>query len=537
MPVQKLFYGGDIITCEDENDKPDALLIENGLIKYVGQYEKAIQLSNDPEIVCLNGRTLMPAFIDPHSHFSWMANSMQGVSLQDAECFSDIGDLLTKHISETKPESSSIVFGYCYDYTVLREKKHPTKELLNRVSADIPIYIVHVSMHMGVANDAALALCGIDSTKKDPQGGLIGRAGKSLEPNGYLEETAHMEAFGILTSKVKIDPVTALDSAQKLYVKNGITTVQEGAASDQTIKVLKIYSSRKFLKIDVVAYPLVKDRLPDVILSNPAYVNKYVDRFKIGGCKLMLDGSPQAKTAWLTKPYENSGDYCAYPILEDEQVVEYAKAAIDNNLQVLAHCNGDAASDQFINCYEKALGSSDNLNKDNLRPVMIHYQTVRDDQLDKMVNLKMLPSIFVGHVYYWGDVHMENLGADRGSRISPAKSAQNKGLCINFHQDSPVTKPNMLHTIWCAVNRVSRSGQVIGFDQSVDVYSALKAVTINAAYAYFEEDKKGSLKEGKLADLVILDKNPLTIDKMEIKDISVLETFKEGQTVWKLDNS
>src|SRR5699024_11836687 len=139
----------------------------------------------------------------------------------------------------------------------------------------------------------------------------------------------------------------------------------------------------------------------------------------------------------------------------------------------------------------------------NLRPTMIHCQTVRNDQLDRMAELDMLPSIFVAHTYYWGDVHLKNLGEERGRRISPAKSAFDRGLIVNFHQDSPVVKPLMLYTVWCAVNRITRNGVLIGPKERVSVYEALKAVTINAAYAYFEEDIKGTLEEGKLENLVI----------------------------------
>ena len=172
--------------------------------------------------------------------------------------------------------------------------------------------------------------------------------------------------------------------------------------------------------------------------------------------------------------------------------------------------------------------------KNDLRPVMIHCQTVRNDQLDRMIPLKMIPSIFVGHVYYWGDVHMKNFGPERGNHISPAKDALDRNLMINFHQDTPITKPNMLHSVWCAVNRLSRQGNLIGEDQKISVYDALKAVTINAAYEYFEENSKGSIKEGKRADLVILDKNPLAVDPMTIKDIKVLETIKDGKTIYKM---
>lgn len=164
---------------------------------------------------------------------------------------------------------------------------------------------------------------------------------------------------------------------------------------------------------------------------------------------------------------------------------------------------------------------------------MIHCQTVRDDQLDRMCRLDMIASFFVGHVWYWGDIHVKNFGEARGNHISPVQSALNKGVVVNFHQDTPVTKPDMLHTVWCAVNRISRNGNVIGGDQSIEVYEALKAVTINAAFQYFEEDRKGSISKGKRADLVILNRSPLETDKLLIKDICVLSTIKDGETIYK----
>ena len=144
----------------------------------------------------------------------------------------------------------------------------------------------------------------------------------------------------------------------------------------------------------------------------------------------------------------------------------------------------------------------------------------------------MIPSFFVGHTYYWGDIHLKNLGSERGNKISPVNTAGKMGLIYNFHQDSPVTKPNMLHSVWCAVNRETRMGKETGKDERVSVYDALKAVTINAAYAYFEEAEKGTIEVNKKADFVILDANPLTVAPYDIKDISVLKTIKDDEVVW-----
>ena len=229
------------------------------------------------------------------------------------------------------------------------------------------------------------------------------------------------------------------------------------------------------------------------------------------------------------------GDYRGYPWLTDEQLHTSIRRALADGQQLLTHCNGDASAQQLLDIYEEELALSDHPDKGSLRPVMIHCQTVREDQLYRMQKLEMIPSIFVCHTWYWGDIHLKNFGEKRGRRISPVRSALDRGLVYNFHTDTPVTQPKMLHTVWTAVNRMTRSGAEIGPEQCIGVYDALKGITINAAYAYFEEDSKGSIKEGKRADLVILDKNPLKVDKMAIRDINVLETIKDGVTIYKAD--
>ena len=166
------------------------------------------------------------------------------------------------------------------------------------------------------------------------------------------------------------------------------------------------------------------------------------------------------------------------------------------------------------------------------RPVMIHCQLTRGDQLAEMAKLGMVASIYVAHTYYWGDVHLKNFGEERGGHVSPAGSAIRNHVVYTFHQDTPVLLPDMITTLWCAVNRVTRAGVPLAEEEKVSVYDALKGITCNAAYQYFEEDRKGSLKEGKLADLVILDQNPLEIDPKDLRSIQVLSTIKEGEPIY-----
>jgi predicted amidohydrolase YtcJ len=529
--METLYFGGNIITMENCNN-PEAVLVREDEIAYVGDLKQGEKLCDEKCLkVNLNGKTMMPGFVDAHSHFSQVAQSIFACDLSMAGSFSDIKNNLKKYVSENQINTEGIVIAFGYDHNFLEEQMHPNRELLDEVSDIIPIFIMHISGHMGVANSTLLELAKIPNNIPNPEGGKFGRD-DSGNLNGYVEEIpALMPVLGSVLARLKIDPVKQFQAAQELYLQNGITTVQEGAAVSQGMQQLIFFSQTEKLKLDIVVYIMAED-YANAVAEFPEHINKYKDRIKIGGAKLILDGSPQGKSAWLTTPYENEKEYCGYPIHTDMEVERILLDSIKGNYQILAHCNGDAAAQQFINEYKKSLSMTSDAGTD-LRPVMIHCQTVRDDQLDEMKKLRIIPSIFIGHVYYWGDVHLKNLGSVRGNHISPVKSALDRGLIYNFHQDAPVTKPNMLHSVWCAVNRLSKGGRSIGEDQCIGVYDALKGVTINAAYEYHEEDQKGSIKEGKKADLIILDNNPLEVDKLKIKDIRVMETIKSGETVFR----
>ena len=532
--MDTIYYGGPILTMESENDSPEAVLVSKGIIKKVGTLKETMDAAgSNVRKYNLDGRCLMPSFIDPHGHIVMNGQMALFADLSECSNFDDIVNVMKKFIADNKVNSKQVAVGFGYDHNFLDEHAHPGKDVLDKVDKNIPIMILHVSGHMGCVNSALLELAGIDENTENPQGGVIGRVEGSNEPNGYLEEAATMAAQAVLGKRIKPDLGKMIRGMQQVYIENGVTTVQEGAGNAGSMKLLKRASMLGKLKVDVVVYPLISEGGEKLIAGNKKMLNKYRKHVKIGGYKMILDGSPQGRSAWMSEPYLGGEEgYCAYPWITDEEADKYALTAVNSNLQILAHCNGDAASEQFLNAYEKALAESDNPNKDNLRPVMIHCQTVRNDQLDRMAAVNMIPSIFVGHVFYWGDIHKKNFGRERGNHISPARDALDRGLVINFHQDAPVTKPNMLHSVWCAVNRLSREGDVIGEDQKIGVYDALKAVTINAAYEYFEEDEKGSIKEGKRADLVVLDKNPLDTDILEIKDIKVMETIKDGKCIF-----
>lgn len=251
----------------------------------------------------------------------------------------------------------------------------------------------------------------------------------------------------------------------------------------------------------------------------------------IRSAKIFLDGSPQGKTAFMLQPYEGEKEYRGYPTMKDNEVIGAMEYAASRKIQLLAHCNGDGAAEQFLNCAEKAAERFPIIR--NLRFVMIHAQFVTPSQLERAKGLGIIPSFFTAHSYYWGDTHIKNLGFERASRMSPAKSALEMGIPFTFHQDSPVTEPDMLESVKCAVRRVTKSG--VKLDEGIPVFEAIKGVTASAAYQYGEETRKGTLEQGKNEDIVIMDKNPLEEEVSCLDAIKIAATVKSGKRVYSAE--
>ena len=541
--MKKLFLNGEIITSNDLMPTVEAVLIEDNNIIKVGSKDELLKLTDEKtEIIDLDGKTMLPGFIDAHSHIIAVAQTLMIVNLSEVNSKEEFIETLKKSLENNSPKNGEWLIGFGYDNTRYENEEHPTKFDLDKVSSDIPIFISHASGHIATTNSKALEAFGyVGENYEVPEGGVVRTVEGTNEPNGVLEENACLSP-----EKRKVIPAPSVETllscirkAQEIYASYGLTTAQDASIDENLNGLLNLAAQKNQLIIDIVGQAVQHTTLK--LLKNEGSPKRtYYNHYKLLGGKTWLDGSPQGKTAWLTKPYYEvpegeSKDYCGYPTQEDEVVIEYFKSLIENNIQVNVHCNGDAASDQFIRCYRKALEITNN--KMDLRPVMVHAQTVREDQLDEMKKLGIIPTFFLDHIWFWGDYHYESvLGPERANRISPAKSALKRGMNFTLHQDSPVKMPNQILAIHNAVNRETQSGRILGEDQRLTVMEAIKALTINAAYQYFEEDEKGSIEEGKLADFVILDKNPLKVNTSKIKDIKVLETIKEGNTVYKINS-
>lgn len=515
-----LFFGGTILTME-ETVRGDAVLVKDGMIAAVGSREELEPFARGAERINLDGAVLMPAFIDTHSHFTQMAHSFLQVSLEGVSSAEELIHRIQLYIEKTKPCPGQWILARDYDQNLFPDRKNPSLQVLDEASA-YPMMIQHKSGHMGLMNSSALCTLGISEKTESPSGGRIGRENGKL--TGYLEENA----FFTYAKKVPLPDEKQLEEAyrkaQQAYASYGITTIQEGMLVKEMMPLYHLLLQRDILQLDLVAYldresyTMAKDQMQP-------YRKGYHDHFRIGGMKIFLDGSPQGRTAWMKTPYIGTDD-CGYGTMTDEEVCNAMAAAESERVQLLAHCNGDAAAEQFLRCLARMEADFPALAR--LRPVIIHGQLIEVEQMKRAAGLGAVISFFAAHVYHWGDTHIRNFGLERAARISPAASALKVGVPFTFHQDAPVIQPDMWETVWCAVNRITRGGTVLGAEEKIPVYEALLAVTRKAAWQYGEEQYKGSIRPGKQADLIVTDRNPLTAAPEELRDVQVLQTYKSG---------
>jgi len=542
VAADAIYTGGDIITVNDAQPTAEALAVKDGKILAVGarsEIERAYK-GETTAVVDVAGKTLLPGFLDPHSHyFSALSIANQvNVFAPPAGPGKDIPSIvaaLKKFRDEKQTPKGALIQAYGYDENAMPNGVGLTRDDLDVDFPDNPVLVGHVSMHGAVLNSACMKQYGITAQTKTPPGGIIVRKAGSNEPAGLLMETAFLPIFSKLPKPTTEQEVEWSRAGQMLYAANGITTAHEGATHAPDLELMQRAAAGGADIIDVIAYPFVTD-FDAVLAKNPIGTwGQYKNRVKIGGGKITLDGSPQGKTAYFTTPYLTGGpggekNWRGEPGFPEDYVKAFVKKVYGLGLPLNIHANGDAAIDLLLRAHEEA--AAGDLSKQR-HVTVIHSQFVRADQLDKFATYRITPSFFTLHTFYFGDTHFQQRGEKQAYFLSPMRAAIDKGLRPTNHTDFVVAPLDQMFVIWTAVNRISRNGVVIGPDQRVTPMEALKAITIHAAHQYAEESSKGSLEPGKLADFVILDKNPLAVDPLAIKDIQVVETIKDGKTIYR----
>lgn len=543
--AERIWVGGPIVTVDDAKPAAEAVAVRGGRIVAVGAREDVLKRFRGPStrVSDLGGRTLVPGFVDGHGHMSQAGLQAIAANLLPppdgrGDSIAGLQGIVREWMSSsTIAKRFGIVVGFGWDDSQLSDGRAPTAADLDAISTTLPIALIHQSGHLGAYNTKALELAGISAATPDPQGGVIRRRAGSKEPDGVLEETAHMGALLKLLPKLGAAEITALiEAGQGAYLRFGHTTAQDGRLDSNTAMVYGSVAKAGKLKLDVVGYV-------DMFLAGDGPVTKtvsrqYVNGWRLGGVKLNFDGSPQGKTAWLTAPYfkvpaGQKADYLGYPTFKEAEAAALVTKAYARGWQLLVHTSGDAAIDQLIRTVDAA---SKVFPGQDRRTVMIHGHAMRADQVEAVQRLGIFPSLFPMHTFYWGDWHRDSvLGPERGPNISPAGWVLARGMRFSSHHDAPVALPDTIRVLSATVNRTTRSGQVLGPEHRVEPIVALKAMTLWAAYQHFEENTKGSITVGKLADFAVLSENPLTIDRARLGELKVTETIKRGRTVWAAD--
>ena len=553
-PADTIYRNGTVLTMVDDRRQAEAVAVAGGTILAVGSEADVMATKGaNTVVVDLAGHTLMPSFIDAHGHFmnalqvvKWA--NVQGVPAGPISSIADFVPVLQEHVRKFALKPGDWIIGYGYDRSNLVEGRELNIDDLDPAFPDNPIMLIHSSNHGAVLNSAAFAVVGYNENTPTPPGGIIVRKPGTNIPYGLIMETAFLPVLTNAPKPSESELLDTLDEAQQIYTRAGVTTVQEGATAAKDLRVLRKGADAGLLYLDVVSLPLfleipelVQDYAPDFV-GGPAGIpdevakafGTYQNRLKLQGIKFLIDGSPQGKTAFWTQPLLTPGpdgqqDWRGQPIFPPEMLFKTMAAVHAKGLQVFCHANGDAAIDLVIDGM-RATGVKA---ADDRRTVIVHSQCMRPDQLDPYVELGFSPSFFAVHTFYWGDEHLANLGPQRADFISPMASAFAKGLRCSNHTDFSVTPMEPMRIMWASMVRTSKTGVVLGADERIDNWKALQSLTTEAAWQIFEEKTKGSLEVGKLADMVILDANPLTAAPEQLLDIAVLETLKEGKTVYR----
>jgi predicted amidohydrolase YtcJ len=536
-----IFYGGPIVTVNAKNEEVEALAIKGGKIVSVGSKAAVTKEWQDSstKIVNLQGKTLMPGLIDPHIHTILTAMSEYvWLDLSNFTTNYDTVETLSKKLKshlKTLPKGQWLV-GFGVDPS--RTKPFMTEltaDVLDKVSTEVPIFILNQSGHIAYVNHKAFQIAGVTDATANPPGGGIYQKNAQGKLTGVLIEGPSYAAFlEKMPPPSDADVMKAVQKAAKMIASRGVTTTTEitvGAMMgvENEVKLLKAATATKDWPLRLRGY-LYGPAVPKGFTAIKP--NDGDDRLRFIGIKFVSDGSTQGLTAALNEAY-------AYPIgtkergnldYKDDDIFSLIKPFYDQGWQLSIHANGDRAIEQTLNNYAKLLAG--NAKPESRRLRIEHFTINTPEQVKKAIKLGVVPGFTVGHVDYWGEAfHNHIVGPERASRIAPSASFKKEGARFTYHSDSPISPVGPLRYISEGVDRLWQKPprEVLGPNERITVDDAIRAVTINAAYQLMSDDKIGSLEVGKQADMVILDQNPRKSAPEKIASIKVRETWIDGK--------
>ncbi|MGV3135695.1 amidohydrolase [Brevibacillus agri] len=527
-----VFLNGHVVTVDAQDRIAEAVAIKGNRIVAVGTTEQIKKLI-EPEtnIIDLQGKSLLPGFIDAHLHITIYGTNKLGVDCK-ARGIRSIEELLAalRERAETTPEGEW-VRACGFDENLMIEQRYPTRAELDAVSGKHPIFVMRTCAHHSVANSRALERAGYDKQTPDPQGGRIDRDGQG-ELTGFLVETAHMKMFE-LAAFSEAEYKEGLRLASEDFVAAGITSVHDaGGYGPDNYRAMQKAVQAGDVKVRIYAIICALNQSEDFVrrMIDAGMVTGTGDeRFRIGPAKVFTDGASIAPTMAMREPFDSRPGDCGILYYEQDELNTILGEAHAKGFQITAHAQGDRAIDMLLTCFETALAAHP---RKNHRHRIEHAGVSSPDLLARMARLGVVPIPNPAFIYDHGDSYVKNIG-ERVGHMFPARGQADLGIIAAGASDCPVTDFNPLIGIHAAVNRRSKTGQPVGTNQRVTVMEAIRMFTWNGAYASFEEGIKGSIEPGKLADLVVLNGNILSHPHERIKELKVEQTMIDGKIVYQ----
>jgi len=546
VKIDLIIQNANIVTLDSSHSIGKAVAIADGKIvdiSYEGNLSKhEYQTHPGTQILDLKGATLLPGFIDTHSHLLMYGEMMDYIDCRPPTVHNilNIAESVRERTKQIPP--GQWILGWGYDDTLLEEKRHPTRFDLDLVSPDHPVFIRHISNHFAVANTRALELAGISQDIEDPQGGFFGRNAEGKLDGVIYEFSALDKIYPVLPVPTKEESVEHIRRAAQVYLSQGITTFTDACVGlDKGIEEVEAHieaantGANPMTTRMMINSQLLKGSGPFAGYTASQLQEELQKRSNgkvhLDSAKLFQDGSIQGYTAALREPYKSKDAHLGELIHHQETLNKEVLDFHNRGFRIAIHGNGDRAIHSNILAYQEALKQNP---RENHQHRIEHVQTANYEDLKTMKELGIAASFFINHVYYWGDRHRNIfLGEKRASRMNPLAEAKELDLLFTLHSDCPITPISPLFSVWAAVNRVTKESYVLGEEQKIDVLTALKSMITYGATLNFEEETKGTIEIGKEADFVVLGQDPLTCPPEEIKDIEILTTIIGGKVVWE----
>lgn len=535
-----ILHGGPILTVDRDMSVAEALAIRDGRVQAVGSAADILALRGpQTEMIDLAGRVATPGFIEPHGHpmltaFSRGEPTVDISAINGYDTFDAVCAVIRRRVSRAAPGEFLMFFGL--DTALCRDMHEPSMDELDALAPDNPIAVQTANFHTMFLNRAALAHFGITRDSKDPPGGHIHRLADG-SPSGKLEERAN--------ALVLVPYAAALGEGRAVKVfeewlwkfsRAGYTTTSEQGALPYYIPFFENMVAGGRGPVRVRLYHAMNDEM-----AVGAPLGHGDDYFSVVGCKLIADGSPFVGNIWTSRPYLNTEvtlkgmglqpDHIGHLNWKPEEITDLVDRYAAQGWQVSVHVQGDLTFDVVLDAFEAAIAKH-NLTDHRFR--LEHCALLQPRHIERAMELGVTCSFFLSHLYFWGEVLRDSMfGPDRAASYMPMGDAWRAGMRTSVHCDPPMTEPDPVRCLSLAATRRTRNGEAIGAAQAVPVTEALRAITINAAWQLKMEDRIGSLEPGKLADITLLDANPLTVAPENLIDLKVLGTWMAGKPVWQ----